>query len=136
MGIALTRYRGPMSSPRVPGGVVHKLPRDLRKALIANPTHSMPGRTSRLWPATSSSAGSKMPSRRRPEHAAFAGPRRSWKMASVGPAAGQGASTASAPQLAVGWMPLHANYASQNLGLKLRLADDRSHLGRPLCASG
>ena len=35
-GRALTRYRGPMSSPRVPGGVVHKLPRDLRQALIAN----------------------------------------------------------------------------------------------------
>jgi hypothetical protein len=34
----LTRYRGPVSSPRVPGGVVHKLPGDLRKALIANPT--------------------------------------------------------------------------------------------------
>ena len=33
-----TRYRGPVSSPRVPGGVVHKLPADLRKALIANPT--------------------------------------------------------------------------------------------------
>ena len=29
-------YRGPVSSPRVPGGVVHKLPGDLRKALIAN----------------------------------------------------------------------------------------------------
>jgi uncharacterized protein YdeI (YjbR/CyaY-like superfamily) len=27
-----------MSSPRVPGGVVHTLPRDLREALIANPT--------------------------------------------------------------------------------------------------
>jgi hypothetical protein len=31
-----SRYRGPMSGPRVPGGVVHKLPRDLREALIAN----------------------------------------------------------------------------------------------------
>jgi hypothetical protein len=27
-----------VSSPRVPGGVVHKLPGDLRRALIANPT--------------------------------------------------------------------------------------------------
>jgi hypothetical protein len=27
-----------MSSSRVPGGVVHKLPGDLREALIANPT--------------------------------------------------------------------------------------------------
>jgi hypothetical protein len=38
IGLALTRYRGPVSSLRVPGGVVHKLPGDLCKALIANPT--------------------------------------------------------------------------------------------------
>ena len=38
IGLALNRYRGAVSSPRVPGGVVHKLPGDLRKALIANPT--------------------------------------------------------------------------------------------------
>jgi Bacteriocin-protection, YdeI or OmpD-Associated len=38
LGLSLTRYRGPVSSPRVPGGVVHKLPGDLGKALIANPT--------------------------------------------------------------------------------------------------
>jgi AraC-like DNA-binding protein len=31
-------YRGSVSSERVPGGVVHKLPADLRKALIANTT--------------------------------------------------------------------------------------------------
>ncbi len=31
-------YRDPVSSERVPGGVVHKLPGDLRKALVANPT--------------------------------------------------------------------------------------------------
>jgi hypothetical protein len=37
-GEALTRYRGPVSSPRLPGGVVHKLPGDLRQALIANPS--------------------------------------------------------------------------------------------------
>ena len=33
----MTRYRGPMTSQRVPGGVVHKLPGDLREALITNP---------------------------------------------------------------------------------------------------
>src|SRR4051794_797107 len=38
-----------------------------------------------------------MPSRRRLESAAFAGPRRSSRKASVGPAAGPDASTASAP---------------------------------------
>jgi Bacteriocin-protection, YdeI or OmpD-Associated len=31
-------YDGPVSGQRVPGGVVHKLPGDLRKALIANAT--------------------------------------------------------------------------------------------------
>jgi len=32
------RYRGSVSSQRVLGGVVHKLPADLRKALMANTT--------------------------------------------------------------------------------------------------
>ena len=32
------RYGGPVSSAPVPGGVVHKLPGDLRNALIASPT--------------------------------------------------------------------------------------------------
>jgi hypothetical protein len=32
------RYGGGVSSQRVPGGVVHQLPADLRTALIANPT--------------------------------------------------------------------------------------------------
>jgi len=31
-------YRGPVTSQRVPGGVVHTLPADLCKALIANTT--------------------------------------------------------------------------------------------------
>jgi len=35
---ALTDYRGPVSGRRVLGGAVHKLPVDLRAALIANPT--------------------------------------------------------------------------------------------------
>jgi uncharacterized protein YdeI (YjbR/CyaY-like superfamily) len=30
-------YRGAVSGARVPGGVVHKLPSDLRLALVANP---------------------------------------------------------------------------------------------------
>lgn len=33
-----TEYHGLMSSPQVPGGVVHELPADLRKALIADAT--------------------------------------------------------------------------------------------------
>ena len=37
-GSPLDRYPAPVSSHRVPGGVVHKLPADLLKALIANPT--------------------------------------------------------------------------------------------------
>lgn len=32
------RYLAPVSSRQVPGGVVHKLPEDLRQALIGNPT--------------------------------------------------------------------------------------------------
>ena len=32
------RYPGPVSSQRVPGGVVHKLPADLRTALASNTT--------------------------------------------------------------------------------------------------
>ena len=35
--LALARYCHPMSS-RVPGGVVHKLPGDLRETLVASPT--------------------------------------------------------------------------------------------------
>ncbi len=82
----------------MPGGVVHNLPADLHEALIANPTAlAACGRTSRPWPATSSSAGSRTPSKRRHEAAAFAGPRKSWRKASAGPAAGLGASTARAP---------------------------------------
>jgi hypothetical protein len=32
-----SRYPGLVSNQRVPGGVVHELPEDLRKALVANP---------------------------------------------------------------------------------------------------
>jgi len=35
---SLALYHRPVSSQRVPGGVVHELPADLRAALIANPT--------------------------------------------------------------------------------------------------
>jgi len=35
---APARFRDPVSSQRVPGGVVHELPVDLRKALIDNTT--------------------------------------------------------------------------------------------------
>ena len=38
IGLAPTHYRGPVSGQRVPGGVVHRLPGDLREALVANPT--------------------------------------------------------------------------------------------------
>jgi hypothetical protein len=37
-GWTSAHYHGPVSSQRVPGGVVHGLPADLRKALIANNT--------------------------------------------------------------------------------------------------
>jgi hypothetical protein len=37
-GVTPAHYHGPMSGQRVPGGVVHKLPADLREALIADAT--------------------------------------------------------------------------------------------------
>ena len=92
----LTRYRCPVSSPRVPGGVVHKLPGDLREALIANATALDAWKDITLWPATSSSAGVEDAKQETTRSAAFAGPGRSWRKASVGPVAGRGASTASA----------------------------------------
>jgi uncharacterized protein YdeI (YjbR/CyaY-like superfamily) len=33
----MSSYRGRVSGPQVPGGVVHQLPADLRQALIASP---------------------------------------------------------------------------------------------------
>jgi hypothetical protein len=60
------------------------------------PRRSMPGRTSRRWRATSSSAGSRMPSGRAPASAASDGPGKSWRKASVDLAAGRDASIATA----------------------------------------
>ena len=37
-GLAVLCSGGAVGSPRLPGGVVHKLPGDLRHALMANPT--------------------------------------------------------------------------------------------------
>ena len=37
-GLPAAHYHRPVSDPRAPGGVVHKLPADVRKALIANTT--------------------------------------------------------------------------------------------------
>jgi bacteriocin resistance YdeI/OmpD-like protein len=37
-GLPPAHYHGPVSGPTVPGGVVHELPADLRRALIANAT--------------------------------------------------------------------------------------------------
>ena len=34
----MARYRGPMVGPSVPGGVVHELPVDLRRTLLASVT--------------------------------------------------------------------------------------------------
>jgi hypothetical protein len=36
-GLVMSRSSDSVGSPRLPGGVVHKLPGDLRNALIANP---------------------------------------------------------------------------------------------------
>jgi len=71
-------------------------PRTCAERWSPTPQLSLHGWTSRLWLATSSSAGSRMPGSRSPESAVFVGPRRSSKKASVGPAAGRGAATANA----------------------------------------
>jgi len=72
-----------MSGNRVPGGVVHKLPADLRQALIAN--------------STALAAWSMTQSRSRRESGASAGRRRSSRKVSADRAAGRDASIASAP---------------------------------------
>ena len=114
----------------MPSGVVHALPRDLREALIAN-TAALDA-----WKDITPLARNEficwvgMRSSRRPANAAFAGPRRSWRTASAGPAAGRGASIATAPA-ASGWcsgIPAMASIAN-------RSSADRSSLPRaPSCA--
>ena len=37
-GLPTTQYHGPVNGQTVPGGVVHELPADLRKALMTNAT--------------------------------------------------------------------------------------------------
>ena len=76
---------------------MHELPKDLRKALIAN------GTALDAWKDITPLARNEFicwvedAKQERPESAAFGGPGRSWRKASAGPAAGRGASTASAP---------------------------------------
>ena len=89
-------YHCPMSGERVPGGVVHKLPADLREALIANAT------ALDAWKDITPLARNEFicwvedERRRPPESGGFGGPRRSWRKGSAGPAAGRGAITGSA----------------------------------------
>ena len=86
-----------VSSQRVPGGVVHKLPADLRTALVANST------ALELWKDITPLARNEFicwvedAKQKRPGSAASGAPRRSWRKASAGPAAGRDARTASAP---------------------------------------
>jgi hypothetical protein len=77
---------------------VHKLPADLREALIDNPTaldawKDITPLARNEFICWVEDAKQEMTRERRIR----AGPRRSWRKANVGPAAGQGASTASAP---------------------------------------
>jgi bacteriocin resistance YdeI/OmpD-like protein len=93
----LGRYLGAVSGDRVPGGVVHKLPADVREALIANPAAldawkditPLARNESICWVED---AKQEMTRERRIRRT-----RRSWRKASVGPAAGPGAGTASTP---------------------------------------
>jgi hypothetical protein len=81
-------------SQRVPGGVVHEMPADLRTALIATRPRSRRGSTSPRWPATSSSAGCSTPNRPRHENVASAARKKNSKTVNAGPAAGPDANTA------------------------------------------
>src|SRR5579863_1847773 len=97
MRLTLDRYRCPVSDQRVPGGVVHKLPADLRKALIANPTaldawKDITPLARNEFICWVEDARQEMTRDRRIRRT-----RRSWRKANVGHAAGPGASTASAP---------------------------------------
>jgi len=75
-GLPAAHYHRPVSGQRVPGGVVHKLPADLRKALIANAT------ALDAWKDITPLARNEFicwvedASRRPPESAAFGGRRR------------------------------------------------------------
>ena len=86
-----------MSRQRVPRGVVHKLPADLRKALIASPTaldawKDITPLARNEFICWVEDAEQEMTRERRIRRT-----QRSWRKASVGPAAGQGAGTVSAP---------------------------------------
>jgi hypothetical protein len=67
-----------------------------------------------------------MPSSRPPESAAFGAPRRSWRKASAGPAAGRGASTATAPAGSGSRRTIHRLCG----GAAVRLVGRRSHQER------
>ena len=91
------RYRFPVSSQRVAGGVVHKLPADLREALIANTTAldawkeiTLLARTEFIcWVEDAQQETTRERRIRRTQEELEDGQRR--------PAAGRGASTATAP---------------------------------------
>lgn len=80
----------PRNSQDVPGGVVHPLPTDLREA---TPPLWRPGSRSHPWPATSSSAGSKTPSKRPRVSVASASPWISCRTVNADHAAGPVANT-------------------------------------------
>jgi hypothetical protein len=100
--------------------VVHKLPADLREALIANT------RALDAWKDITPLARNEFicwvedAQQETPENVAFAGPRRNWRMASAGPAAGRGASTATAPA-GSGWRS--GIHAMASLGSGTRSTD-------------
>ncbi len=101
VGVETTRrYLRRVSSARVPGGVVHKLPPDLRDALVGNATALDRWKDINAAGAQRvSSAGWRMPSRTRPESAASAGPKRNSRTGCAVRAAGRAASTGAHRQL-------------------------------------
>jgi hypothetical protein len=86
-----------VASERVPGGVVHQLPDDLRKELIAHSDaldawHDITPLARNEFICWVEDAKQAKTRERR-----IRGPWRSWRMGSAGPAAGRAAATASVP---------------------------------------
>ena len=85
-----------VSGQSLAGGVVHELPTDLRAALLSNATALDAWNDITPLARNEFICWVRMPSRRPPERAGFGERRRNWRNASVGPAAGPGASTETA----------------------------------------
>jgi len=95
-GAASSGYRDTVNSERIPGGVVHKLPGDLRTALIGNATALAAWKDHHAVGTQRVHLLGRGCQTREHQERRIRGPRRSWRRACAGRAAGPGASIASA----------------------------------------